>query len=83
MECSNLTREGKFCIGFSCILASILLVACILIGLGTNAIEQEQGKSLMLAGGIFFLLFFISICTWCVACAHNNGNDSDMVLGPV
>jgi arginine exporter protein ArgO len=77
-----MTREGKFYIGLSCILASILLTAAILVGLGANSSEQDQGKILMLVGGILFILFFIAICTWCVSCVHIN-NDSEITMGSV
>jgi vacuolar-type H+-ATPase subunit I/STV1 len=83
MSCSNLSNEGKFCIGLSLILGSVLLAACMLVGLGNNETDIEQGKTLMLVGSILFLLFFIAICTWCVACFHTDSNDRSVIMGPV
>lgn len=89
--CNELDREGKVCISMFCIFASLLLIASMLVGIGSEARRdankdtQESGETMMFIGGIIFIFLFVIVIGWFIHSCHrenNSGNDGEM-LGPV
>lgn len=89
--CNDLNREGKFCISMFCIFSSLLLIASMLVGIGSEASKdankdtRESGETMMFIGGIIFIVLFIGVAGYFVHSCHrenNSGNDGEM-LGPV
>ncbi len=81
-----MTREGRMWIGVSFVFVGLLLVACMLIGIGTGKEDEqptEVGQKLMLAGFIILLLLFVVTCMGCVICSNSGNNNNDGMLGTV